>query len=405
MNLQIKIIISAIAFLISCNALTAVAQEYKVNNGASTSVYNSDIIDYDIPNKLSPGQDYTVTITMVNNGNSKWTRGENFFLKLYSEVDNQYQSDVWGISSVEIPHDVYPSDKVIFLFRITAPKTSGDYNFKWAMVKDLQYYGEYTNNIISVSGNNNNYTVSDPGGSNSEFISFSVPDRMTAGEKYKIRITMKNTGNTVWLPSSYNEYMLTPVIMSSDITYPEWNSSSVLLSSQVEPGNISDIEFYVTAPLNPGVYNMQWMMKRGDANFGQKTSTAVVNVSGNGNSYNDTKSFNATCMEQNVPNSMTFNEFRDISITMSNTGSKTWIKGREQLVTIDAKKSVVSINLWNIGYIQLPENVEPGNLVTFNFKVKPTESGWQYFQCSMMTENGTLFGSPSPSVEVIVTAK
>lgn len=405
MNLQIKIIISAIAFLISCNALTAVAQEYKVNNGASTSVYNSDIIDYDIPNKLSPGQDYTVTITMVNNGNSKWTRGENFFLKLYSEVDNQYQSDVWGISSVEIPHDVYPSDKVIFLFRITAPKTSGDYNFKWAMVKDLQYYGEYTNNIISVSGNNNNYTVSDPGGSNSEFISFSVPDRMTAGEKYKIRITMKNTGNTVWLPSSYNEYMLTPVIMSSDITYPEWNSSSVLLSSQVEPGNISDIEFYVTAPLNPGVYNMQWMMKRGDAYFGQKTSTAVVNVSGNGNSYNDTKSFNATCMEQNVPNSMTFNEFRDISITMSNTGSKTWIKGREQLVTIDAKKSVVSINLWNIGYIQLPENVEPGNLVTFNFKVKPTESGWQYFQCSMMTENGTLFGSPSPSVEVIVTAK
>lgn len=405
MNLQIKIIISAIAFLISCNALTAVAQEYKVNNGASTSVYNSDIIDYDIPNKLSPGQDYTVTITMVNNGNSKWTRGENFFLKLYSEVDNQYQSDVWGISSVEIPHDVYPSDKVIFLFRITAPKTSGDYNFKWAMVKDLQYYGEYTNNIISVSGNNNNYTVSDPGGSNSEFISFSVPDRMTAGEKYKIRITMKNTGNTVWLPASYNEYMLTPVIMSSDITYPEWNSSSVLLSSQVEPGNISDIEFYVTAPLNPGVYNMQWMMKRGDAYFGQKTSTAVVNVSGNGNSYNDTKSFNATCMEQNVPNSMTFNEFRDISITMSNTGSKTWIKGREQLVTIDAKKSVVSINLWNIGYIQLPENVEPGNLVTFNFKVKPTESGWQYFQCSMMTENGTLFGSPSPSVEVIVTAK
>lgn len=33
---------------------------------------------------------------------------------------------------------------------------------------------------------------------------------------------MKNTGNTNWLPSSYNEYMLTPVIMSSDITYPEW---------------------------------------------------------------------------------------------------------------------------------------------------------------------------------------
>lgn len=94
MNLQIKIIISAIAFLISCNALTAVAQEYKKETTELRHQYIIlDIIDYDIPNKLSPGQDYTVTITMVNNGNSKWTRGENFFLKLYSEVDNQYQSD------------------------------------------------------------------------------------------------------------------------------------------------------------------------------------------------------------------------------------------------------------------------------------------------------------------------
>ncbi|HMS32824.1 MAG TPA: NBR1-Ig-like domain-containing protein [Ignavibacteria bacterium] len=404
MNFQIKVIFYVITFLILCDVITVQAQEYKVNNGASFSVYNSDIIDYDIPNILSPGQDYAVTITMVNNGNTKWTKGENFFLKVYSEIDNQYQSDVWGVSSVEIPHDVFPSDKVIFLFRITAPKTAGDYNFRWAMVKDLQYYGEYTNNIINVSGNNV-YTASETGGSNSEFISFSVPERMNAGEKYKVRITMKNTGNTVWLPASSNEYMLTPVVMSSDITYPEWNSTSVLLSNQVEPGSISDIEFYVTAPVNPGVYNLQWVMKKGDAYFGQKTNTAVVNVAGNGNTYNDAKSFNATCMEQKVPNSMSFNEFTDISITMSNTGSKTWIKGREQLVTIDAKKSVVSINLWNVGYIQLPENVEPGSSVTFNFKVKPTESGWQYFQCSMMTEDGNLFGSPSPSVEVIVSAK
>jgi hypothetical protein len=404
MNYQIKKLFSVLILLIFNITLTANAQEYKVQNGASVSGYNSDIIDYDIPNKLSPGQDYTVTITMVNNGNSKWTRGENFFLKLYSEIDNQYQSDVWGISAVEIPHDVYPSEKVVFLFRITAPKTGGDYNFKWAMVKDFQYYGEYTNNIINVGGEYINRT-SDNGGSNSEFISFSVPDRMNAGEKYKVRITMKNSGNTVWLPASYNEYMLTPVIISSDITYPEWNSTSVLLSNPVEPGNISDIEFYVTAPLNPGVYNLQWIMKKGDAYFGQKTNTAVVNVTGSGSSNNNTKSYNAVYMEQNVPISMLFNDLQDVSVTMSNTGSKTWIKGREQLVMIDAKKSLVTINLWNVGYVQLPENVEPGSLVTFNFKVKPTESGWQYFQCSMMTEGGTLFGSPSQSVEVIVSAK
>lgn len=404
----IKGILTGIIFLLMLNfTITINAQEYKVSNGTSVSGYNSDIIDYDIPNKLSPGQDYTVTITMVNNGINKWTRGENFFLKLYDEIDNQYQSDVWSVRTVEIPHDVYPSDKVIFLFRITAPQTRGDYNFRWAMAKDFEYYGEYTNNIINIGGENIYPTSGNSGndGNNSEFISYSVPERMSAGEKYKVRITMKNTGNTEWLPASYNEYKLTPVISSSDITYPEWNSSAILLSNPVEPGNISDIEFYVTAPLNPGVYNLQWVMKKGDTYFGQKTSTAVVNVTGNSSSNNENRSYNASYMDQRVPNSMTFNEFQDISVTMANTGSKTWFKGSEQLVITDAKNSVVTINLWNVGYIQLPDNVAPGNLVTFNFKVKPTETGWQYFQCSMMTEGGKLFGSPSKSVEVIISKK
>ncbi|MBK7158994.1 MAG: hypothetical protein IPH77_10660 [Ignavibacteria bacterium] len=72
---------------------------------------------------------------------------------------------------------------------------------------------------------------------------------------------------------------------------------------------------------------------------------------------------------------------------------------------IDAKKSISSLNMWNVGYIQLPNDVEPGSLVTFNFKVKPNETGWQYFQCRMMKDDGTLFGIPSKSVEVIVSKR
>ena len=94
---------------------------------------------------------------------------------------------------------------------------------------------------------------------------------------------------------------------------------------------------------------------------------------------------------------------QNVSVTVSNTGSKTWVVGSEQLVFIDAKKTPVTINMWNVGYIQLPKNVAPGELVTFDFEVKPTETGWQYFQCSMMTGNGELFGTPSQSVEVIIS--
>jgi hypothetical protein len=147
------------------------------------------------------------------------------------------------------------------------------------------------------------------------------------------------------------------------------------------------------------------MMKKGDYYFGQKSNTATVKVSGNSTRTEDPRSYDATFMEQTIPNSMYLNEYQDVSVTVSNTGTDTWIKDREQLVIIDAKKSVSTLNIWNIGYIQLPKNLEPGGLFTFNFKVKPNEKGWQYFQCSMMKDDRTLFGMPSQSVEVIVSKR
>lgn len=394
----------AVLIIILSMSLTVNAQNSKVITGITASGNNSSIISNDIPENLNPGQVYTVSLTMVNNGKNKWVRGDNFFLKLYDEIDSKYPADVWGVRKVNLPNDVYPSEKVIFLFNVTAPQTPGVYAFRWAMTEDYTFFGEYTDNLVNVTGERMP-PVYDNYGNNAEFVSFSIPETMSAGNKYKVRITLKNTGNTVWHSSPDNEYKLVSVTGSSDAIYPEWNSLQIYLSNSVEPGQISDIEFYLTAPVNPGVYNLQWIMKRGDYYFGQKTNMATVRVTGNSTKDSDPKSYNASFMEQNVPNSMILNEFQDISVTVSNTGTNTWIKDREQLVMIDAKKSVSSFNIWNVGYIQLPRDVEPGGLVTFNFKVKPNEKGWQYFQCSMMKDDGTLFGTPSKSVEVIVSKR
>ena len=70
---------------------------------------------------------------------------------------------------------------------------------------------------------------------------------------------------------------------------------------------------------------------------------------------------------------------------------------------IDHNMTLITLNAWGVGYIQLPENVAPGRQVTFKFKIRPRETGWQYFQMIMMDENGTIFGSPTESVEIIVS--
>lgn len=409
MNYLIKILTIGI-FLMLTSSVNINAQEYKVT-GTPSFGDNSDIIDYKIPSELTPGQKYTVSITIVNTGTNLWSKVLNYSLKPYNHSDAMTAANTWGVSRVELPHDVNPSDKVTFQFDIIAPSASNQYGLQWAMTKDNNFFGEYTNNTINVntasipSGSNLTSipTGSDQRGNNSEIVNVIVPESMTTGEKYKVIVTLKNTGDNEWISDSdNNKFSISPFTEPSDIIYPGWNSEQVFLSNPVAPGQTSEVEFYVTAPSDPGNYPLQWIIKNGGSNFGQKSNKVNVNVSRIGSSNVD-GNYDASFIEQNVPTAMQFNELKEVSVTMSNTGSREWIIGKEQLVMIDAKKSPVTINVWNVGYAQLPENVKPGGLVTIILKVKPTEPGWQYFQCSMMKEDGTLFGNPSQSVEVIVS--
>ncbi|MEO8664285.1 MAG: NBR1-Ig-like domain-containing protein [Ignavibacteria bacterium] len=400
--------IFSIIILLICFTVTVGlnAQVKKSVYGVNKTMDNSSVIDYDVPANLKPGEEFVVTINMVNNGPNIWTMKDGYHLALFDQLDNHYMSDVWNVKNVALPYDVLPSQKVSFLFKIKAPYTAGMYNSNWAMTKDNEFFGEYNNSLINVGGDVvNTKTVTVIGDDNSEFVEQTIPATMMAGETYKILLLMKNTGKTVWLPASSGEYKLVYFSDAADKTaYPNWNPSPVYLSQSVEPGQTSNIEFFVTAPSTPGTYSMQWMMQRGNNYFGQTTNNQFITVTGNSTPVSDgTQSFNSGFIDQTVPNEMTANKEQKISITMTNTGTQTWIKGSEQLVLIDARMSPMSLNSWNVGYVQLDKDVPPGTLVTFEFDVKPTETGWQHFQWIMMNGNGKTFGVPTQSVQVIVS--
>jgi hypothetical protein len=103
------------------------AQDNKALRGDSTAVNNSKIISYDLPEVLKPGEEYVVTITMLNTGKNKWLRSDGYQLILFDQADNMYQADVWGVKNVSLPYDVNPNEKITFLFKITAPLETGTY--------------------------------------------------------------------------------------------------------------------------------------------------------------------------------------------------------------------------------------------------------------------------------------
>ena len=98
---------------------------------------------------MATGQSYTVSVTMKNTGTTTWTAANLYNLGSQNPQDNL----TWGLGRVNVPADVPPNTEVTFTFTVTAPATTGTYNFQWRMVQDaVEWFGAYAPNVpIGVS--------------------------------------------------------------------------------------------------------------------------------------------------------------------------------------------------------------------------------------------------------------
>jgi RHS repeat-associated protein len=86
---------------------------------------------------------------MTNSGTSTWTSANNYGLGSQNPQDNT----TWGLGRVALPSSVAPGAQVTFNFRVTAPSTSGTYNFQWRMVHDgVAWFGDYSPNVAVTDG-------------------------------------------------------------------------------------------------------------------------------------------------------------------------------------------------------------------------------------------------------------
>ena len=114
---------------------------------------------------------------------------------------------------------------------------------------------------------------------NAQFVSqISPPSTISPGQQASVSVTVKNTGTTVWSPSSSdpNPFRLGAQNPQDNTN---WGFSRVDLMSSVAPGNQYTFQFTVTAPSTLGSYGFQWkMVQEGVQWFGDITPNLVVNV-------------------------------------------------------------------------------------------------------------------------------
>lgn len=119
---------------------------YGVNCGVPTT-NNAVCVSIQAPSSVQPGQVFSATVVMRNNGTSTWTSAASYKLGSQNPTDNQ----VWRDPRVALPNSVAPRSSVTFSFSNTAPSTPGTYSFSWKMVQEtVEWFGETCSASINV---------------------------------------------------------------------------------------------------------------------------------------------------------------------------------------------------------------------------------------------------------------
>jgi len=226
--------------------------------------------------------------------------------------------------------------------------------------------------------------------------SFGLPD-----QNYGVRVTMKNTGSDEW--PAEGDYFLGSQNPPNNETWGA-GKSRISLNASVPPTGTVTFEFSVKRPLAGG--NFQWQMVQGPASsgvfFGQMTT--IIAIPGGIWLCSSAPSFLATFVSQSVPAVMFAGQNYSVSITMNNSGVKTW-----QNPDCKLGSQIPQDNLtWALNRVPLPSSTSPGQEVTFTFTVTAPGSPGEYnFQWMMVLESETpqqWFGyvTPTTFAKVIV---
>jgi len=106
---------------------------------------NAQFISQAVPQTMTAGQTYSVSVVMKNTGTAAWTETDKYRLGSQNPQDNW----VWREGRVYLAagESIAPGQTKTFTFDVKAPATPGAYNFQWQMVQDgVEWFGEKTSN-------------------------------------------------------------------------------------------------------------------------------------------------------------------------------------------------------------------------------------------------------------------
>ncbi len=190
---------------------------------------------------LKPGESATVTVKLKNTGNLTWTNSGTNAVTLTQSGSSQLVSSDKLADMKE--SSVAPNSTATFEFKITAPKSGGNYSLYYVptMASSNAVVKSSGTVSVKVTSTTDDSIISDNGND----LTF------TPGEKKTISLSITNNTNQTWTSSGTNKFSV-GVSKSGDMTV----SDPKLTVTSLGAGRSAGFSFSVTAPSTAGSYTI-----------------------------------------------------------------------------------------------------------------------------------------------------
>ncbi|MBI3653975.1 MAG: DUF4214 domain-containing protein [Acidobacteria bacterium] len=270
------------------NAQITAQRQFTVQINAGTpSLNDATFVSQTVLSTMTAGQTYSVTVVMRNSGTTTWTTAT---YKLGSQ--NPQDNTTWGLNRVSPLSSTIPGANATFTFTITAPATAGNYNFQWKMFDGSAFFGAASTNVaVSVTSSS---SCPSGGTDNSQFMSQDLRvgannsagqivtnNHVTAGGRYTLNLSFKNTGTSYW--NVQNGYELGA---QSPLSNTFWGKDKVEIGNCIAPDTEPNPRFainIIAPPVSGKPYNLQWQVYKNGSPIGVASASVMLTVDADSN--------------------------------------------------------------------------------------------------------------------------
>jgi methionine-rich copper-binding protein CopC len=299
------------------------------------------------PTSLAKGEYRSASVTVTNIGNTTWSASATSFgYRIYDDTSNLVATS----TLTQLDADVPGGETATITARIDAPLSAGTYSVRWDLYSTTgaTWFADAQGSAAVIS-----LTVTADAYYGLSWGEQVVPSSINAKGPRHASVTVTNTGTQTWGPSThflgYHVYD-----DNGNFLYTgDWSVFPASLAS----GETVTLNRIITAPATPGDYTIAWDIIDTD----NPTWFSAMSNAALPSALTVTQPVHGiTWGSHTTPTSLSQDERTSISLTLTNSGTKTWLQGAFFLSyhVFDANGNYLYTGPWSSLNAQRPQHAE-----------------------------------------------